>query len=1328
MDLSSDQFKIATKFVQDWFKDKKLELETTFGAGGVIDSTTFLQIAQRLRNKGFEVIPQDDRLSIITPNHIRLSLLGLGVLQQYCKDDTLEGKPFSAMFKDRAFPDSNLDLKEYDIRFKIRREEELSNDDPRVAALLTNWDKQKKAFRLIRRWTFRGKGIRIDMSMVRQTPNIPGRGEFQWSTAFQQNNVFKEVPRYEVEVELLHDTEHTDNADKALKALIGGVGEVQRAIQKNTLLIRNSVINAVRNEYQIMTGSEKFRGVNPVTLKTRNITEEIDPDIINIRSGYNVTDKADGLRTMGFVNKAGEFFLIDMSLNVYRTGIRNKKCAESLVDGEWVTISKDGNSINLYLIFDIYYTKGGKNVSTLPFVIYKDDIIDTEAATRHNTIRKWYEDWRGEGETIAKGLTEATRLIVSLKRFQFATANNATIFRACAAILDTARIYNADGLIITTNSDPIPDRPGVRWVKQFKWKPSKDNTVDFLINFERDPNLPIDKITTTIHPNSDNTIQYKTMRLYVGSDKDAAFDNPRLTILLQQPIPTEKGTNRYKPNLFNPMEFPDTMANTCNVSIEVDAETGEEYVSTEDSKEPIQDRSIVEMRYDPSRDSGWRWIPTRIRHDKTERLIKASLKKGQIKYSGMMNDEGVANDVWDSIHNPITESMIRSGNEQPSEEESKVLFKVHNSDVGKKYYERKAPKEDLGLVKGMVDFHNKYIKNEILLKRALRGGNKHILDLACGKGGDLYKWLFNRARYVVGIDTAGENITNPNDGAYKRYIESIVEFGYDRVPKMVFVIGNSTKNIVNGEAGATPEERDILRSVFGKYEPEGSVPKYVQSVMAGSYRAGADVAACMFALHYFFENQSTLDGFIKNLSETVKIGGLFIGCCFDGDKVFNLLRGLDKGRSKSGIIGDTPIWTITKDYDREELLPDDESIGLAIDVEFISIGTTHKEYLVPFELLKKKLKAIGFELLEKKDLEDFGLKSSTNTFNVSYEMTQVDNSKGGRQKGKKAYTMPDAVKEFSFLNRWFIFKRMGEVAEIPKIELATEAITEGVVEAKGLESKGLEAKGLEYKGLEAKGLESKGLEAKGLEANGLEAKEEEEEEAKEVVSETGAKLPPRDKKFTEVEVFRFGSDVRQADILGIKDGAGKKDINVGRWLGLAAPFLQIDPDDGTVKYPSIEHYLAAMKLKLASNKPDLAKTLMSTAGKIHQDFALKRRAEPVKQESPRDFELLAEEAVDVRKKMTKTYLNQYRVVFDEDKWIPIKDRVLRDAIKYRWEHDKRFRETVEAARNAGKYLLYSTKIASVASELGGTRSLSTNMIEGENKVGLFIMELAGFKF
>jgi hypothetical protein len=29
------------------------------------------------------------------------------------------------------------------------------------------------------------------------------------------------------------------------------------------------------------------------------------------------------------------------------------------------------------------------------------------------------------------------------------------------------------------------------------------------------------------------------------------------------------------------------------------------------------------MRYDPNQEPGWRWIPTRVRHDKTERLHRA---------------------------------------------------------------------------------------------------------------------------------------------------------------------------------------------------------------------------------------------------------------------------------------------------------------------------------------------------------------------------------------------------------------------------------------------------------------------------------------------------------------------------------------------------------------------------------------------------------------------------------------------------------------------------------------------------------------------------------
>ena len=53
MELTSDQSRGIKAFIQEWSKNTKFELETSFGVGGVVDSNTFLQVAQRLRSKGF---------------------------------------------------------------------------------------------------------------------------------------------------------------------------------------------------------------------------------------------------------------------------------------------------------------------------------------------------------------------------------------------------------------------------------------------------------------------------------------------------------------------------------------------------------------------------------------------------------------------------------------------------------------------------------------------------------------------------------------------------------------------------------------------------------------------------------------------------------------------------------------------------------------------------------------------------------------------------------------------------------------------------------------------------------------------------------------------------------------------------------------------------------------------------------------------------------------------------------------------------------------------------------------------------------------------------
>jgi predicted RNA methylase len=691
-------------------------------------------------------------------------------------------------------------------------------------------------------------------------------------------------------------------------------------------------------------------------------------------------------------------------MNIYRTGLQNKICANSLIDGEWITSLKDETPINRYFIFDIYVYNDVK-VSNLPFATFIQGGADNgkiDPESRYYKLDELCKKWNKGVTVLIEGLKAENSLILLRKQFQFAAGND--IFKECGIMLDKTQLYNTDGLIITSNTHPLPDKFGARFSNQFKWKPSKDNTIDFLIRFEKNISTTIDEITG-------ETNRYKTMRLYVGGIRSKIYENPRITILNELDL-DQKEDVKYGPILFQPLQFMDSQANQCNINIQIDPNTDEEYVMTEYTKEPIQNYSIVEMRYDINKEAGWRWTPTRIRHDKTERLIRAEAKGGNIKYTGMMNNDATANSIWNSIHDPITPSMIRTGNEEPIAEE---MFST-STDMTLTYYERKASKENIALVKGLRDFHNKYIKNMLLIQSTMTrdGRYKKILDIACGEASDLYKWKFANASYVFGIDIASNNITNSNSGAYKRYIEAVKEFGKARIPKIVFAIGDSSKSIINGEAGASAQDRDIMRSIFGKIEPEEPVPPYITHVMKDSLKNGADVVACMFAIHYFFKNKDTLAGLLKNLSDTVKMGGYFIGCCFDGDTVFKMLESVDHGKSVNGIENGVSIWNIVKEYDDDTFLPDESSLGKSINVEFISIGNPYREYLVSFELLVMKCKEIGLELLTSVEAKKIGLEHSAAMFEESHEMAK---------RNKHNYIMPDAVKQYSFLNRWFIFKR-----------------------------------------------------------------------------------------------------------------------------------------------------------------------------------------------------------------------------------------------------------------------------------------------------------------
>ena len=65
----------------------------------------------------------------------------------------------------------------------------------------------------------------------------------------------------------------------------------------------------------------------------------------------------------------------------------------------------------------------------------------------------------------------------------------------------------------------------------------------------------------------------------------------------------------------------------------------------------------------------------------------------------------------------------------------------------------------------------------------------------------------------------------------------------------------------------------------------------------GTVGKGFDVVSTQFAIHFFYENEQTLDNFCANVNDALKTGGYFIATTLDGDKVHDKLKNVEKGES-----------------------------------------------------------------------------------------------------------------------------------------------------------------------------------------------------------------------------------------------------------------------------------------------------------------------------------------------------------------------------------------------------------------------------------------------
>jgi hypothetical protein len=510
--------------------------------------------------------------------------------------------------------------------------------------------------------------------------------------------------------------------------------------------------------------------------------------------------------------------------------------------------------------------------------------------------------------------------------------------------------------------------------------------------------------------------QYKTLILRCGfSENRHGYLNPSQD-MIDGKHPSFAGEGKqwysddYQPVPFVPTNPYDQGACYCNVALKDLGANGNPVMMTEEG-EIFDEDTIVEFKYDIDRMGAWKWVPLRVRHDKTAEFLSGAKNYG--------NAYDVANNNWHSIHNPITDEMISSGQNIPET--------TTNDDV---YYNRLGKNTT---TRSLRDFHNLYVKRKLIVGAAQRGDT--LIDYAVGKGGDWSKWIAANLSFVFGVDVSRDNIENHLDGACARYLNNRKKFKV--MPDALFVHGNSSLNIRNGDALQSMKDKEIANAVFGKGAKDKTVLGAGVYKQYGVAQGGFQISSCQFAMHYFFENRTTFHRFMQNVSECTKVGGYFVSTCYDGGVVFDMLRNKNKGESVTIMRSDEKMYELTKMYDETGFPEDEASLGYAIDVYQETINKEFREYLVNYQLVVRTMENYGFVLITDEEAAAMELPKGSALFSELFDRLESELKQFPKLRSEygTAHDMSPEEKQVSFMNRYFVFRKVRNVdsANIAKI-------------------------------------------------------------------------------------------------------------------------------------------------------------------------------------------------------------------------------------------------------------------------------------------------------
>jgi SAM-dependent methyltransferase len=972
--LSITKFMNLLNFVKVWSENEKLKLEKE-----ITLDINYNKVVNEIRNSyrisinGIEKINKILNLVHQKKNNLIFSVL----ISQFMNSDNIS---FMNKKKD---PKNIFDLNDYNIRFRLSSEDKLTDNEIEFLSNLTSVDNDNIIFRYKQRislWIT--EYFRLDLTIVK-TSNSP-------------NKLHDASKSYEIELEYIPN-KSKKSEDVLLKELNKEILIIKQVLENSSIIISKEDNDKIISEYKKLTyGSNNDTYTNLYSMQP--ISAEVQHIVDKIPNMYSVTDKADGEKYQLFVFNS-IIYLISNNLIVKKTEYTIKDFDNTIIEGELIHVHKQ--NVYIFMSFDCLFLKGkevrneillsSRLTSMNEFIskINKDNYIIKQFNDKFNILNqeKHYQHEMIKYYNNLNSLIDKAKnndIIFQSKMFLFPQGGSNSevysfsdvIWTGCTNNSKIKCPYILDGIIYTALEQKYSRDKKEHKYPIYKYKPPTTNSLDVYVNFQRNKETGkfLECYDNSVGDNNMSRI-FRIGLFFVGE----TINNKEV------PVPFMKEDNNHEAYfLLDRDEVRDIEGNIVN------------------------DNTVIEVIYvnDISIPHQYRWKILRTRWDKTESVMRDKKRYGNYKENAIK--------VWKSMIEAVTnEEIKRLAQPETYIQQQKLLsarinMQVISSERAQDIYYQKVT----NIGKTFRQFHN-WIKSILLFEYCSSfDGKKTVLDIGCGRGGDIEKLYHARIKEYVGIDPDYEGLYGTIDSALVRYKKNSSKFPdfykcslIQCDPSILFKSELQEKKFTN----MTNENKKLIDTIFVDDK------KF-------------DVIISMFAIHYIFQDKNSVDNLINNISKYLKPNGYLICTLFDAQQIMNLLN--TKDTYTSYYTDDNgqrnKFFEIIKKF--EGPIKDEPGFPIDVHMDWVSQeGKYLTEYLVTTNLLIKTMEKAQCILV---DTDLF-----VNIYNINKEwFTKVieheENPKNKQyyQKSAKFYgELKSADKEsliWNSLFRYYVFKKL----------------------------------------------------------------------------------------------------------------------------------------------------------------------------------------------------------------------------------------------------------------------------------------------------------------